>query len=82
MVTPNNSASYIRGGKVYSNNRVVASNQSQQSTYFPSNTNGTLAAMQADVTRLSALGGETSPDGSCYDESMLAQFIIHLDYVP
>jgi hypothetical protein len=82
MAQPSNSASYIRGGNVYSNNRVVAKNQRQESTYFPLTTNGTLAAMQADATRLSALSGETSPDGSCYDESMLAQFILGLDCVP
>jgi hypothetical protein len=82
MGKPNNSVSYVRSGNVYSNNRVVGKNQRQESTQFPSNMNGTLAAMQADATRLSAFDGLTSPDGSCYDDSMLAQFILDLDYIP
>ena len=55
MATYKNTTAFIRGGKIYSNGSVLATNQSQQADYFPSSVN-TLSDIQQQMQELAACG--------------------------
>jgi hypothetical protein len=81
MAIPNNSTSYLTGGRIYSNNRVVSTNQSHLATYFP-DSNGTLASVQATAALLATINSSTDPAGACYEDGLGAQFILNVNYLP
>jgi hypothetical protein len=82
MAQPNNKATYLTGGRLYSDNTVLAANQSQPPSSYATNYNGALESLQNTAAQLSSIDSSTPAAGACYDESMLAQFILDLDYVP
>jgi transcription initiation factor IIE alpha subunit len=68
MAIYKNTTFFLSGGRIYSNNVVVAANQKEQPQYAPP-ANNTLASIQEQITELSncsACNGTLSSMPSCY----------------
>lgn len=80
MSTYNNKTAFSSGGRIYSDNSVLAVNQSQQPNYFPP-ANNTLENLQnqiADLSSCPSCNGVGSEMPSCY---VLNQSV-EIDYLP